>query len=74
MGTEGEGANLTGSRQFNLGMVHSLVDNLPFCYQTNLGSMADVIYWDAGDCCHPEDGHGYDQGVNQPYVLVIFLV
>ncbi len=31
-----------GSRKFNLGMMLSLKDNLPFCYRTYPGSVADV--------------------------------
>ena len=55
MGTDSEGleyseagrkARLTGSRQFNLGMVHSMVDGLPFCYRTYPGSVADVVTLD----------------------------
>ena len=38
----GRKTHLTGSRQFNLGMVHSMEDNLPFCYRTYPGSVADV--------------------------------
>ena len=38
----GRKAHLTGSRQFNLGMVHSMEDRLPFCYRTYPGSVADV--------------------------------
>ena len=38
----GRKAHLTGSRQINLGMIHSLEDNLPFCYRTYPGSVADV--------------------------------
>jgi transposase len=35
-------ARLTGSKQFNLGMVHSMKDDLPFCYRTHPGSIADI--------------------------------
>ena len=38
----GRKAHQTGSRQFNLGMVHSMEDHLPFCYRTYPGSVADV--------------------------------
>ena len=38
----GRKTHLTGSRQFNLGMVHSMEDHLPFCYRTYPGSVADV--------------------------------
>lgn len=37
---------ITGSRQVNLGMVHSLKDHLPFCYRTYPGSVADVTTLD----------------------------
>jgi transposase len=32
----------TGSKQINLGMVHSTENGLPFCYRTYPGSVADV--------------------------------
>lgn len=38
----GRKTRITGSRQFNLGMIHSLEDCLPFCYRTYPGSVADV--------------------------------
>ena len=38
----GRKARLTGSKQFNLGMVHSMKDGLPFLYRTYPGSIADV--------------------------------
>ena len=55
LGTDSEGleysevgrkTHLTGSKQFNLGMVHSMVDGLPFCYRTYPGSVADVVTLD----------------------------
>ena len=55
LGTDSEGleyseagrkARLTGSRQLNLGMVHSMRDGLPFCYRTYPGSVADVVTLD----------------------------
>ena len=42
----GRKAHITGSRQFNLGIVHSMKDNLPFCYRTYPGSVADVVTLD----------------------------
>ena len=42
----GRKAHITGSRQFNLGMVHSMKDGLPFCYRTYPGSIADVVTLD----------------------------
>lgn len=42
----GRKTRLTGSRQFNLGMVHSMDDGLPFCYRTYPGSVADVTTLD----------------------------
>ncbi|WP_400204491.1 IS1634 family transposase [Methanomethylophilus alvi] len=51
LGTDSEGleyaevgrkTRLTGSRQVNLGMIHSMGDGLPFCYRTYPGSVADV--------------------------------
>ncbi len=38
----GRKTHLTGSKQVNLGMVHSMEDKLPFCYRTYPGSVADV--------------------------------
>lgn len=38
----GRRARFTGSRQFNLGLIHSKEDGLPFCYRTYPGSVADV--------------------------------
>lgn len=38
----GRKTHLTGSRQFNMGMIHSMEDGLPFCYRTYPGSVADV--------------------------------
>lgn len=38
----GRKAHLTGSKQINLGMIHSMKDGLPFCYRTYPGSVADV--------------------------------
>ena len=55
LGTDSEGleyseagrkTRLTGSKQFNLGMVHSMEDGLPFCYRTYPGSIADVVTLD----------------------------
>ena len=55
MGTDSDGleyseagrkARFTGSKQFNLGMVHSMEDGLPFCYRTYPGSVADVVTLD----------------------------
>ena len=55
LGTDSEGleyseagrkTRLTGSKQFNLGMVHSMADGLPFCYRTYPGSIADVVTLD----------------------------
>jgi len=42
----GRKARLTGSKQFNLGMVHSMKDDLPFCYRTYPGSIADIVTLD----------------------------
>jgi len=42
----GRKARITGSKQFNLGMVHSMKDGLPFCYRTYPGSIADVVTLD----------------------------
>jgi len=42
----GRKAHLTGSKQFNMGMVHSMKDDLPFCYRTYPGSVADVVTLD----------------------------
>lgn len=42
----GRKAHTTGSKQFNLGMVHSMKNNLPFCYRTYPGSVADVTTLD----------------------------
>ena len=38
----GRKTHLTGSKQVNLGMIHSMEDGLPFCYRTYPGSVADV--------------------------------
>ena len=38
----GRKMHITGSKQFNLGMVHSMEDHLPFMYRTYPGSVADV--------------------------------
>ena len=38
----GRKARFTGSKQFNLGIVHSMSDGLPFMYRTYPGSVADV--------------------------------
>lgn len=42
----GRKARFTGSKQFNLGMVHSMEDGLPFCYRTYPGSIADIVTLD----------------------------
>lgn len=42
----GRKARFTGSKQVNLGMVHSMKDGLPFCYRTYPGSVADVVTLD----------------------------
>lgn len=42
----GRKAHFTGSKQFNLGMVHSMEDGLPFFYRTYPGSVADVVTLD----------------------------
>ena len=55
MGTDSDGLDysepgrktrLTGSKQFNLGMAHSMEDGLPFCFRTYPGSVADVTTLD----------------------------
>ena len=37
----GRKTHLTGSKQVNLGMIHSMEDGLPFRYRTYPGSVAD---------------------------------